>query len=167
MAGQPTKLTPELMETVVADVEAGHYLETVATANGIHRDSLYEWLKRGERRKDGDEIYTAFSDAVRRAQARAEITLGGKALGGDERGESNGPAKCAMTWLERTRGKKFQPKIIQQVEVETSVFLDVAEAVLPTEMYMALMEAIEEVDDSGIPRVLSMSAAELADRVEH
>lgn len=69
--GRPSKLTPELQERIVQAIRAGNYIETAAAYAGIAKSTLYDWLKRGARAKTGK--YRAFSDAVQRALAEAEV----------------------------------------------------------------------------------------------
>ena len=70
---RPSKLTAEVQQRIVDAIAAGNYMETAAHYAGIHKDTLYEWLKRGRAAKKGDETYTAFAQAVEEALARAEI----------------------------------------------------------------------------------------------
>lgn len=71
MAGRPTKLTAEVQERIVHAVRAGNYMETAAAHAGVHKDTLYEWLKRGRAETQG--AYRAFSDALEKALADAEM----------------------------------------------------------------------------------------------
>lgn len=71
MAGRPTKLTREIHDRIVTAIRAGNYIETAAAHAGIHKDTLYHWLKRGREASSGP--YRAFSDAVQKAWADAEI----------------------------------------------------------------------------------------------
>jgi len=89
MAGRPTKLTKELIEEIAQYLRAGNYIETTAALVGIHRDSIYEWLKRGNaeiervsksnraRIRKKEEIFVEFTDTVKKAQAQAEAMLVG------------------------------------------------------------------------------------------
>jgi len=69
-AGRPSKLTPEVQETICRAIRRGCYIETAAALGGIHKDTFYEWLKRGNRQSKGK--YREFSDAVKKALAEAE-----------------------------------------------------------------------------------------------
>lgn len=74
--GRPTSLTPQIFRTVIKYIRNGSYVETAAAATGIHKDTFYEWLKRGAADlKAGNEgsIYVRFSDAILKAQAKAEM----------------------------------------------------------------------------------------------
>jgi hypothetical protein len=60
-------------------------METAAQYAGLHKDTLYEWLKRGAREKDRvarnprnrireeERLFVLFSDAIKEALAQAEI----------------------------------------------------------------------------------------------
>jgi transposase-like protein len=88
-AGRPTVLTQEVHDAIVRALHVGAYIETAAAAAGIHKSTLYDWLKRGAREKrraekgngkgNGHRIrkaeaaYVAFSDAVKKAMAESEL----------------------------------------------------------------------------------------------
>lgn len=75
-AGRPTKLTPEVTEKFLTALKAGSYIETAAAYAGIHKDTLYEWLKKGSRdQAEGHSRTSAalFSDAVGKAMADCEM----------------------------------------------------------------------------------------------
>jgi transposase len=73
MGGRPTKLTPALQDKIVQAIRAGNYMETAAAYAGIHKDTLYAWLKRGARERSPHSPYRQFSDAVEKALAEAEV----------------------------------------------------------------------------------------------
>ena len=89
MAGRPTKLTTELMNEIAQYLRAGNYIETTAALVGIHRDSVYEWLKRGNAEiervsksnraniRKREAIFVEFTDTVKKAQAQSEAMLVG------------------------------------------------------------------------------------------
>lgn len=68
---RPTKLTPEVVEKIVAAIRAGSYVETAASYAGVSKSSLYEWLKKGATEKDGP--FREFSIAVEQAMAHADV----------------------------------------------------------------------------------------------
>src|SRR5690625_7108873 len=78
--GRPTKLTPEVHDTIVDALRAGNYIETAAALAGVSKVSLYAWLKIGNNprlKKDStpykeDEPYVRFLSCVKKAQARSE-----------------------------------------------------------------------------------------------
>jgi transposase len=68
--GRASKLTPELQEKIVAFLRRGAYIETAAACCGVHKDTFYEWMKRGAK---GEEPHASFADAVTRALAESEF----------------------------------------------------------------------------------------------
>ncbi len=70
MARPPkTKLTPEVQEKILLHLRLGAYVETAAACAGIHKDTFYEWMKKGAR---GQKPYAAFAEAVHKAVAESE-----------------------------------------------------------------------------------------------
>lgn len=68
--GQPTKLTPE-REAAILDSISRHVPYAVAAlANGIHPDTLYEWLNRAKRdmKEQKITIYTKFSESLNKIE---------------------------------------------------------------------------------------------------
>ena len=65
-------------------IRAGNYIEAAAAYAGITKHAIYDWMKRGEREKQRlakpgarprkeEAPFVAFSDAIQKAQAEAEI----------------------------------------------------------------------------------------------
>jgi len=69
--GRPIKLTLEVQAVIVDAICCGNYLETAAALVGIHRDTLYEWLRKGAAAPEGN-CYRDFSDMLTRAMAQSE-----------------------------------------------------------------------------------------------
>mgnify|MGYP000952696926 CR=1 FL=1 len=72
---KPSKLTPEAQETICRLTREGKFLSAAATKAGVHRDTVYGWLERGEADPpaEGDEIYVEFARAFRDAEADMEV----------------------------------------------------------------------------------------------
>jgi len=72
--GRPRKgeelFTPERRKMIVELVRAGNYFETAASCAGINPRTLRDWMRRGERQKEGD--LREFFEAVMQARAEAE-----------------------------------------------------------------------------------------------
>ena len=68
---RPTKLTPEVQQTLVFALSEGATVEHACDYAGIHKDTLYDWLKRGEA---GEAEFSDFSDAITRARGRGIVT---------------------------------------------------------------------------------------------
>ena len=69
---RPTLLTPERHKAIVAAIRAGSFDWVAAEANGISRETLRLWLRKGSR--DKRKPYRAFSDDVRAAKAQARLS---------------------------------------------------------------------------------------------
>jgi len=82
---RPTKLTIGVQSQIITVIKAGNYIETAAAYAGISKNTLYDWLKRGEREKQRvnknskakirklEADFVEFSDAIEKALAEAEI----------------------------------------------------------------------------------------------
>jgi transposase len=68
--GRPPKYDSEIAGKVIEFIRHGNYVETAAAAAGLSKVTLYEWLKKGARSKDGE--FREFLNAVEKAQAEAE-----------------------------------------------------------------------------------------------
>lgn len=83
---RPTKLTPQVRERVEQAMRAGSYAIAACRAAGIAESTFYRWLERGEEEESG--IYREFHDAIRKAEAEAEVRAAAtvtKAMGSDWR----------------------------------------------------------------------------------
>jgi len=69
--GAGIKLTKAVQDIIVTAIRCGNYLETAAALAGVHRDTLYEWLRKGAAAPEGD-CYRDFSDTLTRAMAESE-----------------------------------------------------------------------------------------------
>lgn len=67
--GRPTKLTAVTQQAIVQALRAGNYLETAAAYAGVSKQSIYTWIKRGQK---GEPKYQEFLDAIEKAQADSE-----------------------------------------------------------------------------------------------
>jgi transposase len=92
--GRPTKLTPRVQERIVRLIEAGSYAEPAARAAGISASTFYSWMERGELEDDG--IFREFREAIKRAEAEAEVRAVNVVTGAMPRSW-----QAAMTFLER------------------------------------------------------------------
>src|SRR5215210_6675182 len=95
-AGRPSKLTPQVQETIVATIQAGAYDHVAAGAAGIHRATFYRWMRDGDPEGSDPEKqpFRDFCAAVEQAQDRAEVLY----LGTIARAAKNGDVRAA-TWF--------------------------------------------------------------------
>ena len=81
--GKPTKFNPETSAKIIEGVRRGSWLEISATAAGIDRLTLLDWLKTGNRAKEKiareqpvtqlERLLSDFVDEVHKAQAEGEM----------------------------------------------------------------------------------------------
>jgi len=74
--GRETLLTPERQQRIISYIRAGAFDWVAAEANGIHRQTFWEWIKRGEdaHARPQTERYAEFAYAVREARAEARLS---------------------------------------------------------------------------------------------
>lgn len=66
--GRKEKINRTIIDTIAMAVRGGNYIETAAALAGIHKDTLYDWLKKEER----GGLYKEFSDSIKKALAESE-----------------------------------------------------------------------------------------------
>lgn len=71
--GRPSKITPELQAELIKWLNAGNYIETAAHLAGVSKQTVYAWLKKGQKQSRGQ--FRDFLDAVKKAEAGAEARL--------------------------------------------------------------------------------------------
>lgn len=123
---RPPKLNATIQASIIENIELGVPVETACQAEGINPATYYRWQQWGGQ---GKQPYVEFCEALARAKAKAEIALVKTSAGGDDKGVSNGPAKCAQWLLERTRGKRYAARVNIRVEEELETLLDVVERI--------------------------------------
>jgi len=67
------KLTEEMIEKAAKLIAAGNYHKTVAQYLGIHEATWWRWLQKGETAKSKRSIYRKLYEAVKKAEAEAQI----------------------------------------------------------------------------------------------
>jgi hypothetical protein len=70
----PTKLTPEVYESILDYLRKGNYFETAAALSGASVDTARDWLRYG-RKPDGPELFRRFVADVGVANAEAEASV--------------------------------------------------------------------------------------------
>lgn len=102
--GAPTKITPELVETIIYDVERGAYYQQAAAAAGIHVSTLKGWREQGEEDLDAgrDTPFAALVEGLTRASAQAELTMVQRI-----RAQAGEDWRAAAWWLERKAPERW------------------------------------------------------------
>jgi transposase-like protein len=117
-ARRPTLLTEDLHHSIVALVRNGNYLAHAAAAMGVHRSTLYAWLRQGEddSANGHDTAQAAFFDACARARGEA-IAVRVQRL---ELAARNGDSRVDQWFLERVAPNEYGPPALRvQAQVET------------------------------------------------
>jgi hypothetical protein len=137
--GRP-KLDPLVTQRVCDLIRAENYLEGAATAAGIHRTTLYRWMRHGRDQKRGR--YRKFLNQVERAQAESEsrdVALVAKAASEDWR---------AAAWrLERKAPRRYGPRVQLTVQQELEAVLTRLEKGLPPETYERVLQIMTAEDE--------------------
>lgn len=68
--GRPTKLTKEREEKIAQAIEDGKSMRSAARMAGVHPNTIFAWLDRGEGQDEG--IYADFHDRIERARGHGE-----------------------------------------------------------------------------------------------
>lgn len=112
----------DTVQELLQAIENGNYVETAAELAGLSKQSVYDWIKRGEA---GEEPFKLFADAIKRASARAEAAEVVKV-----REAGNDPRfwAASMTYLERRHPERWarrsednnSPKVVVQIGVRDS-----------------------------------------------
>jgi hypothetical protein len=144
--GRPSKLTPELIEAIVATVSKGIAPEVAAQAEGISQATYYSWRKQGQ---EGAEPYATFWNAVTRAIAVSEVSLVEKVAVGDGQATSFGEAKASLELLQRRFPKRWSVQLKVEMAEHLNRFIRAAERVLSNDDFLKLMTELAEEDEPG------------------
>ena len=114
--GRPPELTDEMHDKIIGLIRAGNYVETASIAAGISKQTLYVWMKKGNKENSGK--HKKFVDAVH------------KAIGESEAIDVNNIAKAAQkgqwqasAWrLERKHPQKWGRSERHEVQHSGAVF---------------------------------------------
>lgn len=108
-----TKLTPEITEIVCSYIEKGNSYDTSAQAVGICRQTLYNWMERGEK---GEPDFLQFLQSIKKARAKAEMRH--VEVIEDAMDKS---WQAAAWWLERRNRDKWGQHSEQKIEHSGSI----------------------------------------------
>lgn len=140
--GRPTKLEVDRTQKVLRALQGGSALDTAAAFAGVHRDTLHEWLRRGEAEEAGP--YREFSDAVRSTLASAEVAASASVSLAMKKNW-----QAAAWYLERRNPRIWGPKVRVTLEQEFDAAIDRLEEALPTEWFEIALHAI--LGEPGTP----------------
>ena len=141
---RPTKLTPDVHDSIVQTLRAGNYFDAACYHAGITEKTGYNWLARGEAElarmqratkhtePQADEaIYVAFLQAVKKATSEAEVEAVAKMKAGyqmvnGERERIHDWQRIAW-WLERRYPRKWGRQTVQHEHSGTLTWKQVIE----------------------------------------
>jgi transposase-like protein len=71
---RPSSFSPELAEAILADVARGLFLTQVGLNNGVHPNTIRNWVRRGLM-SDAEEPFLSFAERYIKAEVRVESGL--------------------------------------------------------------------------------------------
>jgi len=121
--GRPCEIgNADTVQELLTYIQDGNYLEVAAELSGVSENTIRNWIKRGEA---GEEPFTVFMRAVKRASAKAEAEEVGKV-----RKAGNDPRfwAASMTYLERRHPERWarrsedgnSPRVVVQIGCKDS-----------------------------------------------
>lgn len=127
VGGRGPKLTEEVHDAIVRSIGLGNYATVAAGTAGIHTSTFYAWIQQGERDRAAgvESIYSAFSDAVKKAEDEAEA-----AAVTHVRAAMRDSWQAAMTYLERKHPKRWGRKDRHEVTGAEGGPIEISEAAL-------------------------------------
>lgn len=96
--GRPLKLDDSIKRRILEVIGVGGTITLAAKYAGVSRQTLHDWLAKGEKQKRG--LYRDFLDDFRRAEARPSIM----AMGMIQRAIQDGDLSAAKWYLEKRVG---------------------------------------------------------------
>ncbi len=150
--GRPSKLTEELLRSIVALIEEGDAPEVAAGVNGINRVTYFRWREAGRTAEPGTLLHT-FATEVARACDVAESNMRRKVMGGDGIGEGFGQAKATLEILSRRFPKRWAQRVKQEIDDSNRLVLDVVQRVCREqdcpEVFVRVCEELSRLDSEG------------------
>ena len=142
MAGRRLKLTPELIEQVVTAIRLGNYAQTACELVGIGTTTYYRWLEMAEK-PSNPQIYREFRDAIKRAEAEAEVRTVARIM----RAADDGTWQASAWYLERKHPEKWgkNEKIRQEI-----TGIDGAPVEVKIDVKAAVLEFLNKDDNGSI-----------------
>ena len=131
MAGRKLKLDQELIEQVSLIIRQGNYAQTACEMVGIGTTTYYRWLETAEK-DNAPKIYREFRDAIKRAEAQAEVRSVTRIM----QAADEGTWQASAWYLERKhptkwgRNDKLRQEITGADGAPLEVTIDARQAVL-------------------------------------
>ena len=119
IGGRPSKLTPELVETMEKWLKLGYYIKDACTMAGISEATYHACMKKAD---EGDIRILEVSESIKKARAEAE----GAHIMNIRKAADNGVWQAAAWFLERshpTKWGKKNPDLIKEESDEPVEFV--------------------------------------------
>lgn len=147
--GRPSSFTPALEAELLSLLAQGKPIQPACERVGIDDSTFRKWRALARR---GDKDKVAFFEKVSRARADGELHLWDVAREGDDKGVSNGPAKCAQWLLERTFSNRYAQRLNVKLEEGLELMLEDVERICGTKdcgCFEAILAALASRRDGG------------------
>jgi hypothetical protein len=134
--GRKPKLTWQVQQEIVGYLRTGAYLETAASAVGIHRTTLFRWLKKGEEASRGryHDFYRAVSQAQSEFEIRSHVTI-------LKAGQVDW--KAAAWGLERRFPERYSRQFNAGMRAASEQLLDHLQSTLTTSEFTPVLKSLE------------------------
>lgn len=149
----PSQLTPDVHDTIVRLVRGGNYLETAAAAAGIPAPVVRSWFYKGQ--EEDNEPYTSFHRDVIQAEAEKENDLVQRI---DSAGQSAEFWNANAWLLSRRHSKRWQEKVIVEVNNELEKILQHLEERLPKDIFTMVLEAMADTTSRTVKRPVEITS---------
>ena len=137
----PKKFSEEKVKTIISAVERGIHPETAAIASGVCKRTFFYWMSKG---RQGIEPYADFHEAVRQAEARAELKIFDELRAAQDNLGQSDPKQLQFILERRFRGR-WTKQVKIEVEIRLQNILDQVEVYMSEGSYAELIDAISEV----------------------
>lgn len=100
--GRPPKYNPQRCHAIITSISNRVPYEIAAEANGIHPDTLYDWINKGRKDRDADldTELSRFSEAIKKVEQERIIDHLNKIADSAERWQS-------QAWILERRWSKY------------------------------------------------------------
>lgn len=122
---RPSKLTPDLHSYLIGLLRQGHTYEDVATAAGLHRNTIGEWIRRG--RESGEEPYATFAAEADRARVALKMLATNKAVSLIQSEDEGTAERMTRFVLERRFPEQWSEKVRHTVATALDEALEALE----------------------------------------
>lgn len=133
--GRPTKFTEPVKAKILEAISVGSSYEMACSYAGISRNTLHQWMTKGEDQKTG--LYRTFHDDIKKAESKGAVA--NLAIINNEARKGNW--KCSAWLLERRWGYKRDAVWKQEPKKDTT---KKSQPSTPLELFKSQAEDLED-----------------------